>query len=83
MIGSHTRVRSCSFLGTDQESEHILKKAYLSTPSSPSSATIIDLLENRTGMSKSPLRDKLRDRKILFSGISGILLFLFCVMCDV
>jgi hypothetical protein len=60
-------VRSCSFLGTDQESEHILKKAYLSSPSSPAAAAIIDSLENRGG--KSPSRDKIKDRKILFSGI--------------
>jgi hypothetical protein len=74
-IGSHIRVRSCSFLGVvDVASEHAAKKIYLSTPSPPLSAGSGDLRD------KSPDREKLKvkERKILFSG----LLFLFFIRHD-
>jgi hypothetical protein len=64
-LGSHIRVRSCSFLGVvDVASEHAAKKIYLSTPSPPLSAGSGDLRD------KSPDREKIkvRERKILFSG---------------
>ena len=69
-LGSHIRVRSCSFLGVDVASEHAAKKIYLSTPSPPLSAGSSDLRD------KSPEREKLKmkERKILFTGK------LFCIL---